>query len=76
MNENLKNAYIRAARTFVQTFIGVFLAGLLAQGGVAVLGDLADLTLLNQAAAASVVAVLSLVQNLLEGGTSVHYDRG
>lgn len=70
-----KPALIRAGRTFAQTFIGVVLAGLLA-GEVVFLQDFADLSLLNQAAAAGVVAVLSLAQNLLEDMGSVAYDRG
>lgn len=70
-----KQAGIRAVRTFVQTFIGVYLAGLLASS-VTVLQDFGDVTLLNQAAAAGLVAVLSFVQNTLEDWQSVSYDRG
>lgn len=70
-----KAAAIRAARTFLQTFIGVYLAGL---GGQALdLSGLADLTLISSAAAAGVVAVLSFVHNWLETlGEGVDYNRG
>lgn len=71
----MRNAAVRALRTFVQTFIGVFLAGLIA-GSVTTLGDLANLTLLDQAAAAGIVAVLTFVQNWLEESREVAYDRG
>lgn len=71
MSETVRNALIRAARTFVQTAIGVYLAGLVAGP---TLGDLADIGLLSSAAAAGFVAALSFVQNVLEG--SVSYDRG
>lgn len=64
---NWQNASIRAARTFIQTAIGVYLAGLVA--GPA-LTDLANVSLLSSAAAAGIVATLSLVQNLLEDVTT------
>ena len=70
----MKDAAIRAVRTFVQTFIGVYLAGLIAGPQ---LGDLADIGLLSSAAAAGVVSVLSFVQNWLEAGiVHVDYNRG
>jgi len=68
----MRNAAIRAARTFAQTFIGVYLAGLVASP---VLVDFADLDLLSSAAAAGIVAVLAFVQNWLEE-TRATYDRG
>ena len=61
MWEMLKPALIRAGRTFAQAFLAVVLA--------AEVGDLrgfADLTLLDQAATAGLVAVLSFVHNALE----------
>ena len=64
---------IRAVRTFFQVALGVYLAGLVANPAVS---DLADIGLLDSAAAAGAVAVLSLVQNLLEDWRSVDYDRG
>lgn len=76
MNERLKDALIRAGRTFLQTALGVYLAGIIASqtDGLSVF---ADLTLLEAAAAAGLVAVLSFVQNYLEmGSSSVNYNRG
>lgn len=71
----MRDALIRAGRTFAQTFIGVFLAGLVGTA-VTTLGDLADLTLLDSAAAAGIVAVLSFFQNWLETTGEASYDRG
>lgn len=72
--EKLANAAIRAARTFLQTAIGVYLAGLIAGPALA---DLADITLLSSAVAAGLVAVLSFVQNWLEQlGEGVDFNRG
>lgn len=75
VNPYIKSALIRAGRTFVQTFLGVYVAGLLAMS-TATLSDFANLSLLDQAAAAGIVSVLALVQNLLEGRASAGYDRG
>lgn len=72
MKQTLINALIRAVRTFAQTFIGVFLAGY-AGGSLAELGNL---TLLDTAAAAGIVAVLALIMNLLEGATGEPLPRG
>lgn len=69
----IKNPVIRAFRTFVQTTLGVYLAGLTASP---VLGDLVDLSLWNAAAAAGFVAVISLVMNLLEESRQATYNRG
>jgi hypothetical protein len=69
----MKDAFIRALRTFFQTAIGVYLAGLVA--GPA-LGDLANVDLLSSAGAAGFVAVLSFVQNLLENSAGVTYNKG
>lgn len=72
--QKLANAAIRAARTFAQTFIGVYLAGLVVGPGLA---DLADITLISSAAAAGFVAVLSFAQNWLEQlGEGVEFNRG
>ena len=70
----MKDALIRAARTFFQTAIGVYLAGLV---GGPVLGDLANVDLLSAAGAAGIVAVLSFAQNWLEEtSTGLNYNRG
>jgi len=69
----MKNALIRAVRTFFQTAIGVYLAGLVAAPA---LPDLADIGLLSSAAAAGFVAVLSFAQNWLEETADLSYNRG
>ena len=69
----MKDALIRAARTFVQTAVGVYLAGLV---GGPVLADLYNVDLLSSARAAGIVAVLSFVQNWLESTASVSYSKG
>lgn len=69
----VRGPVIRALRTFAQTSIGVYLAGIVASP---VVKDLADIGLLDSAAAAGVVSVLALIQNLLEESRSVNYDRG
>lgn len=69
----MKQAAIRAARTFAQTFIGVYIGGLVASP---ILTDLANLNLLSTAAAAGIVGVLAFAQNLLEETRAVSYDRG
>lgn len=72
--QKLANAAIRAARTFLQTAIGVYLAGLVVSP---TLIDLGDTALLSSAAAAGFVAVLSFVQNWLEQlGEGVDFNRG
>ena len=66
----LKDAAIRALRTYAQTFIGLLLA---TWGGEVV--DLhTGLTILQVAAIGAIPAVLSLIQNMLEQG--VTYNRG
>lgn len=72
MKTTLINALIRAARTFAQTFVGVFLAGYAGNS----LAELGDLTLLDTAAAAGIVAVLALIMNLLEDTAGVTYNKG
>lgn len=70
----MKDAFIRAARTFAQTAVGVYLAGLV---GGPVLADLYNVDLLSSAGAAGIVAVLSFVQNWLETSSqTLTYNRG
>jgi hypothetical protein len=64
---------IRVIRTFVRTAIGVYLARLI---GTPMLGDLADITLIDSAAAAGIVAVLTFAHNALEDWRDVDYKRG
>ena len=71
--DRVRGPAIRALRTFAQTTIGVYLAGVVASPAVS---DLANLTLIDSAAAAGFVATLSLVQNLPEDSRSFGYDRG
>ena len=66
----MKDVLIRAARTFVQTFLGVYLAG-----QFNVVADFANVDLLSSAAAGGIVAVLAFIQNWLET-TNVDYNRG
>ena len=68
----IKNAAIRALRTFFQAFVGVILATW--AGGSLV--TLVDISLLDKAAAAGVIAVLSFLMNLLEGATGEPLPRG
>lgn len=71
--ERLTRPAIRAVRTFIQTAVGVYLAGIVASPTIS---DLADMTIIDSAVAAGFVAALSLIQNLLEDSRGVHYDRG
>ena len=66
----IRNAAIRALRTYVQTFIGL----LLATWGGQVVDWHTGLTILQVAALGAVPAVLSLIRNMLEG--DVTYNRG
>lgn len=70
---NVKDAAIRAVRTFFQTAIGAFLAtGVLANGTV----DLEGLQVAAVAAGiAGVSAVLTFLQNLLEDNTNVNIPK-
>ncbi len=68
MGVSLKDAAIRAVRTFVQAFLGVYLAGVGVSPG---LSDLGNLTVLDAAAAAGIVAVLTFVVNAVEDFTEV-----
>jgi hypothetical protein len=63
----IKSAAIRAVRTFLQVFLGVYLVGL--AGDAAddrTLKALLSLALIEKALAAAVVAVLSAVHRLLD----------
>lgn len=60
----MKQAAIRAARTFVQSFLGVYLSFLII--GEATLSSFVDPAILDVAAAAGIIATLSFVQNALE----------
>ena len=60
----MKNAIIRALRTWLQVLIGLLIAG---WADVADFGD--ALSLAQTALVASIPALLSLVQNLLENET-------
>lgn len=71
--DNIKDPLIRAGRTFAQTAIGVYLAGVTAPDSLA---GLADLGLIEAAVSAGIVAVIALVQNWLEETRSVGYPRG
>jgi hypothetical protein len=60
------NPFIRAARTYLQTFVGLLLAG---WADFTTVGEV--LTLGRSAAVAAVPAALSLIQNALEDSTAV-----
>ncbi len=64
MFEKMKDPAIRAVRTFVQAFVAVLLAS-----NVSSIGGFADPTVLDQAATAGVIALLSFVVNFLEDTT-------
>lgn len=67
LSHPLTQPVVRAARTYVQTFLGVYLAFLLGDSGaVENLSQFSDLGVIGAANAASVVAVLAWVQNALE----------
>lgn len=72
MSQSIKNAFIRALRTFAQSFVGIILATW--AGGSLV--TLVDVTLLDKAAAAGVIAVLALVMNMLESATGDPIPKG
>jgi hypothetical protein len=63
----LKSALIRAARTFIQVFVGVYLAGLLGDGVEnSTLANLLDLDLAEKALVAAVPAVLAVAHRYLD----------
>ena len=68
--EAVKPAVIRAARTFAQTALGVYLAGITV---APMLGDLGSWELIQAAIAAGIVAVL---WNVSEELGQVKYPRG
>lgn len=68
-------AGIRAGRTFLQTFLGVYTAGLMASQ-VIIFSDFANVGLLQQGSAAGFVALLSFAQNLLEDTKSLNIPKG
>ena len=70
MKQTIIDALIRALRTFVQTALGVYLAGLVASP---LLRDLGNWALIEAALAAGIVAVL---WNVLEGLGGAKYPRG
>ena len=70
MKKTIIDALIRAVRTFVQSALGVYLAGLVA---VPALADLGTWPLISAALAAGIVATL---WNVLETIKTVPYNRG
>jgi len=70
----MRNITIRALRTFAQTTLGVYLAGIVATGTT--LSGLANISLLDSAIAAGIVSLLAFAQNLLETTSDVNYNRG
>ena len=69
----LRNALIRAVRTAAQAFIAVYAAGLF---GADRLADFGDLGLLEAAAVAAAISVVTLVWNMLESATNNPIPRG
>ena len=60
MKANWKDILVRAAKTFVQSFVAILIAAQVDQ-----VTDLFDPTLYDQAAVAGVAALLSFIQNTL-----------
>ena len=73
MSTTIKNAFIRALRTFAQAAIPVYLLGL---AGASDLTSLVSPSLLQTAALAGIIAALSFVMNVLEGTAGVTYTKG
>ena len=73
MSTTLKNALIRAIRTFFQAAIPIYLMGL---ANATELTSLISPTLLQTAALAGTIAALSFVMNVLEGATNDPIPRG
>jgi hypothetical protein len=69
--EAVKNAVIRAIRTFFQAALGVFLATLPVSGA---LGDLTAWTIVGPAVFAGIVAVLMNIAETIGGNAP--YNRG
>jgi hypothetical protein len=76
MNPVIKSALVRAVRTFVQAFLGTYTALLLIGEPVSTFAALLDRRALEAGAVAGVIALLSFVQNTIEGHRDVTYDRG
>ena len=75
MNPNTKRALVRAFRTFIQAFIGAYLA-IVTTSDPGTFAGLADTTALEAGAVAGFIAVLSFTQNFVEGKRNVRYERG
>jgi len=60
----MKFALVRAARTFAQAFLGVYMAGLMASEST--LSSFVEVGLLDSATAAGLVASLTFAQNVIE----------
>ena len=69
----LKNAFIRAVRTFFQAAIPVFILG---ASNATDLTSLVNTTLLQTAALAGIIAALSFVMNMLESAASDPIPKG
>ena len=68
----MKDALIRAGRTFLQAFIGTYIALATASG----FEELLTLRALEAAGVAGLIAALSFAQNAVEGRKGVTYGRG
>lgn len=73
MSKVLKDAAIRAIRTFFQSAIPVYLLGL---ANAKELTSLVSPSLLQTAALAGIIAALSFVMNVLEGTVGEPIPRG
>lgn len=73
MKQAIINALIRTARTFVQSFLAVWIAG---AAGAVTFGTIANSALLEQAAVAGIVAAGTLVWNLIESGLGEPIPKG
>lgn len=69
--DNLKNAFIRGVRTYLQVFVSLLLVGWVDFTNV---GEF--MTLATSAAVAAVPALLSFIQNALEDNTDVDVPKG
>ena len=67
----MKQAAIRALRTFIQAFVATYLAA-----GLTTYDDVLNVTTLELSAVAGIAAVLSFLQNWLEQATNAEYNRG
>ena len=73
MSTTLKNALIRAIRTFLMAAVPVYIAGI---AGAVDFSGLGDTRLLATAAIAGIIAALSFIVNVLEGTVGVTYNKG